>query len=101
MKIQSQSIEQMRKAILPTVNYLKQTAVIPADYNINNLTDADRQHIWFKSWANVAFDDENPNVMRTEAGRICPHDRDFPLYPDNSNDDHVRTALKRIFQEIR
>lgn len=56
--------------------------------------------IWFKVYVCIKYDSENANVIKLNGKRILPYDPNFELYPDNTNDTTLSTALKIIHKNL-
>lgn len=100
MKIDKQTLAKMEQAVAITWHHLaaKCPDIKPEPHK---LTTGDLQYLWYKTWTNIAYPDDNPNVMKLQNGkRLLPHDADFPLYPCGSSDTHVLTAMKAIARNI-
>lgn len=54
----------------------------------------------FFVYKNKNFDDENPNVTFIDGKRLFELDRDFELYPGDTNDDNIETAMKRALKQV-
>lgn len=55
-------------------------------------------HLWMKTFYCVTYPDDNPNAL-IKGKRIIPQ-QDFPLYPCQSNDDSLNTAIRKIIKEL-
>ena len=54
--------------------------------------------LWFKTWLNVNYNDDNPNVIFIDGKRLFKQDSSLQLYPDDCNDEHMKTAFKYILK---
>lgn len=66
----------------------------------NGVTTADIWLVWHYAWNNIQYDDSHPFFISGRWTRVFPYNADFQLYSDGDNDDHIITALKRIFREL-
>jgi hypothetical protein len=65
------------------------------------ITEGLMHDIWFRVYANRAWADNDPRIFRTELGeRLLRLDKDFDLYPCDTNDDTIGTALNKIRKEF-
>ena len=71
-------------------------------YNVNLAKIVSVQHmfsIWNIAYMLTAYPDSNPNALK-DGKRVIPYNPDFAQYPDNSHDNHIKTALKWIFSQL-
>lgn len=97
MKIDKTTLTNMQKNCLTAWNRLLE--LYPdLQGKLNEKTASD---LWFKTWCSIAYDDNNPNVLRNESGmRLFAHNPRFELYPCNSDDQTMKAAYKRIYKYI-
>ena len=56
--------------------------------------------LWHSNYANRQYPSDNPNVYFTFGSRLLPYNPDFQMYPDDTNDDTLKTALLKVCDEI-
>lgn len=56
--------------------------------------------IWFAVCDDHRHDDAHPRFTQLGQKRVLPFDFDFPLYPDDTNDKTLTTALKAVVLKI-
>jgi hypothetical protein len=56
--------------------------------------------IWFAVCDDHRHDDAHPRFTQLGQERVLPFDFDFPLYPDDTNDKTLTTALKAVVLKI-
>lgn len=67
----------------------------------SNLTVENVSDLWFRTWASIAYEDSNPNVIRDEKGqRLLEYNPDFELYPCNADDESMKSFYKRIYKSL-
>ena len=96
MKIDIHTLSIMENDINTLIHYYK--------IDIKKVTINEMNHIWFYTFANRTYLDDNANVKKDEKGvRILPFiDREkYPLYPCNTNDATLFTALKAILTKLQ
>jgi hypothetical protein len=96
MKIDNGTLKKMEEDIKVVLNYLDLT---PASLNVNDLNN-----VWFKTWCNRTYSDNNPNVIKDKNGKriLSFIDRDnYDLYPCNTNDTTIYTALNKILTNLK
>ena len=99
MKINAQARRSMKSDLLTVVNHYGFISMFQA-------YTADKVNIAFKLWQKVhmnrAYSSDNPNVILVNkyAGRLLPYTPDFELYPCNTNDDTLKTALVKVLNDI-
>ena len=85
MKATKQTISTMRKLMREALAFhnVAPDAVV---------TDAHRWQLWSWICAEVKSSDDHPRFINR--ARLFPHDFDFPIYPNDMNDDTLKTALR-------
>lgn len=69
--------------------------------DVSQFTAGHLHDLWFRVWASVNYPDSNPNVVRDANGnRLFTHDETYELYPNDSNDTTLLTALKRAAKQM-
>ena len=63
------------------------------------MTDATKNLIWFRAYCFTAYPDSNSNAL-LRGERVVDYNPDFPLYPDESHQVHIVTALNWIFKYL-
>jgi len=96
MKIDNNILEVMKKNISTIIHYYK--------IDVKKVTLNEMHYLWFKTFANVTYLEDNANVIKDNKGiRILPFiDREkYLLYPCNTNDTTLQTGLKAILTELQ
>jgi len=93
MKIDIKSREQMKSDIMITLNYF-----FPK--GINELSIGNMWNVWFNTFESINYPDNNPNVIFVNGVRLFSQNPDYILYPCNSIDNTLQTALIAIFKEL-
>ena len=57
-------------------------------------------NIWSMVYFSVNYPDKNPNVRKVRGVRLFVHDDSFELYPCNTNDDTLQTAVVKAVKQI-
>jgi hypothetical protein len=58
-------------------------------------------NIWFKVFMSKKYEDNNPNVVFLNNGdRLFERDMNAMYVPDGCYDEHVESALKKIYEEL-
>ena len=74
------------------------TAFVVSCYESNRVTAA--FDLWYKLYANINHNDDNPNVIFVGEKRLFSQDVNFRLYPDNTDDNTLKTGLLKILDGI-
>lgn len=99
MKIDRVNLKKMEYAV--SMVWTKLCADAPQfEPKPRELKAGDLQYLWFKAWSSVAYPDDNPNVIMENGKRLLAYDPGFQLYPCNSSDAHVLTAMKAIVRSL-
>jgi hypothetical protein len=63
----------------------------------------DLNNIWFRTYMNRTYLDDNANVIKINGNRLLSYiDRDnYDLYPCNTNDTTIYTALNVILKKLQ
>jgi hypothetical protein len=96
MKVDNKTLEIMQTDIKQVLSFLGLQA---KDLNVNDLNN-----IWFMTWCNRTYPDNNGNVKKGASGqRILSYiDRDnYELYPCDTNDTTIYTALNKILKNLQ
>jgi hypothetical protein len=96
MKIDNKTLNNMQTDIKVILTFAGLQA---KTLNVNDLNN-----IWFMTWCNRTYPDNNPNVKKDINGqRILSFiDRDnYDLYPCNTNDTTIYTALNKILKNLQ
>lgn len=98
MKIDNKTLAKMEQDIKTVI----QNTDIPV--KIKDMTVYDLNNIWFIAWCNRTYPDNHTMVKKDFSGqRILSFiDRDdYDLYPCNSNDTTIFTALNKILKNLQ
>jgi len=96
MKVTKEVREQMKSDIKTVLDFY-----LPNYPNYLDLSVRDYYTIWSWVWMNKKYDDSNGNVRFTKDGnRLFEYNPDFEIYPCNTNDKTLETALKSILFEL-
>lgn len=97
MKVQFNTLQSMRRDI----------KVMAEHFGFEGLRESfqfDQSLIAFRLWNHVflnrAYGSDNPNVIMTHGSRLLRYDEHFQQYPDDTNDDTLKTALLKVCREI-
>ena len=96
MKVNNNTLEYMQKDIKTFITF---AGVDPKELNVNDLNN-----IWFHTYANRTYPDDHPMVKKDNNGvRILSYiDRDnYDLYPCDTNDTTIYTALNKILKNLQ
>jgi hypothetical protein len=97
MKIDNNTYLKMQSdinAILPYYMVRKQVEK-------HEITESLMHDIWFTVYANTRWADNDPRIFRTESGeRVLKYNPNLDLYPCNTNDITLSTALNKIRKEL-
>jgi len=96
MKIDNNTLQIMQNDIKVMINFFKLDVNKLDVYNLNN--------IWFVTWCNRTYEDNNGNVIKKENGErlLSFIDRDkYDLYPCGTNDTTIFTALNKILKNLQ
>lgn len=94
MKIDSTTRNKMKEDLTTVVNYYFPHGK-PSELSIGNM-----HTLWFKVFCNRKYEYNNGNVIKIDGKRLMELDFDFTLYPCDSNDNTLQTALISIFKEM-
>lgn len=92
MKIKKENKELMKKYIK---GVLKAFDIKPEQVQ----SDSARHQVWFKAWCCVNYPSNNSNAL-IYGKRLFKRDDTLKLYPNESNDNHLTTTLRSIFQSF-
>lgn len=93
MKIDKLTLDQMKNDIEVICKYF-----FPK--GINELSIGNMHNIWFKTFANRKYDDLNGNVIFVNGKRLLKQDDLYSLYPCDTNNNSLQTALILIFKQL-
>ncbi len=96
MKIDNETLLIMQNDIKTLVGFLK--------LDVNKLDVNDINNAWFLTWCNRTYDNNNRNVLKKENGErlLSFIDREnYDLYPCNTNDTTIYTALNKILKNLQ
>ena len=100
MKIDKTTREMMKQDIKVVLFHLAEQSDISVkeiDFTIPLI-----HSLWFKTVCSKSYDISNPNCITKENGeRLLKLNEKYELYPCNTNDTTIETALKSIFFEIK
>lgn len=70
--------------------------------DIQDLEVRQMNQLWFHTWSQTAWPDDDPRILRDEKGqRLFEHDPDYPLYPCDSYDDNLNAAMRYIQRRMK
>ncbi len=93
MKINADKRKEMADLIDTTLQAVGATR---ADINTEGLM----RRVWYKTYCFATYGDDNPNAYHN-GKRVFEQRDDVELYPCDSNDDTLLTALRAIFKGKR
>lgn len=96
MKIDSKTLAGMEQDIRIVINHLN----IP----VINLNENDLNYIWFITWCNRTYNNDNKNVLKDKNNKriLSFIDRgNYDLYPCNTNDTTIYTGLRQILKNLK
>ena len=92
------------KVDVNTKNRMKNDIKVICDYffpkGINELSIGNIWNVWQKTFENRKYHETNGNVVSIEGKRLLTQDLNYELYPCNTNDNTLQTALISIFKEL-
>ena len=91
MKVTGNDLLKMRADIKILVDYLTEGK------GFKNPSITTMHDVWFNVYANRRYEDSHPMVIKIEGKRLLEQDKNFDLYPCDTNDNTIETALKAIF----
>lgn len=56
--------------------------------------------LYNRIWFDRKNPDSHPSFVNGSRERLFPYQEDYEIYPGDSNDEHIRTMLKRAIYEI-
>ena len=68
--------------------------------DMREVKKANLWHFWHAIYQEVAYDDSHPRFQGEGRERVFPHQPDYNLYPDNTNDASMQTALQAAFLKV-
>jgi hypothetical protein len=94
MKVDTKTLTNMEEDIRVIIKFFN---LNPIDLNVNDLND-----VWLHVFMNRNYPDNNPNVKKDNEGkRILSQIEDFELYPCDTNDTTIYTALNKILDNLK
>lgn len=66
--------------------------------DISKVSTAEMWTVWHHVTDEIRFDDSHPRFHGR--ARVLPYNFDFPLYPDNTNDATLETALRAALKQL-
>jgi len=57
------------------------------------VTESTMFTVWHKTYSLVVYSDTNPNAL-LNGKRVIDQDKSLEMYPNDSNDNHIYSALK-------
>lgn len=102
MKIPKEKRDEMRDKMQRWLDnyrrlYPQWEKVDPTKFEVGTL-----HTVWFRTWASVAYDNTNPNTAYDLSGvRLFKQDPDYNLYPYDTNDTTLGSALMAIRKELK
>ena len=96
MKVTKEVLEQMKSDIKTVLDYY--LVVKP---KFEDLYKSDYFTIWSWVWMNRRYNDSNLNVRKGLDGkRLLEYNPDYEIYPCNTNDETLETALRSILEKL-
>lgn len=93
MKIDNTTFLQMQADL----NLILPFYMVRNQIELEEITEAMMHHIWFEAYANRTWADNDPKIYRDELGeRILSKKENYDLYPCDTNDTTISTALNKI-----
>lgn len=96
-KIEGPEYESRKEDMRSLIDVLG-TEKILASYKDN--PSATLNGLYQKIWFDRKNKDSHPAFLSGQLERILPYQEGYEIYPNDSNDDHLRTMLKRAMYEI-
>jgi hypothetical protein len=93
MKIDINTRQQMKNDIKVICDYFFPKGI--TELSIGNM-----HNVWFQTFCNRNYHETNGNVISIEGKRLLDQDLNYEIYPCNSNDNSLQTALISIFKEL-
>ena len=105
MKVQFNTLQAMRRDLKVVVDFLESGRSNPelqddlhSAYAVKPTQVAWR--LWHIVFCNRQYPCDNPNVFFVGHGRLLSYDPNFQMYPDDTNDKTLETALDKVCKEI-
>ena len=100
MKVDFKHYQEMKAELKTLINHIGYIKLY--QYWVNNKQDriSLSHSLWHKVYCNKTYTADNPNVIMTRQGRLLRYDPEFSMYPCNTNDDTLKTALIKAITEI-
>jgi hypothetical protein len=97
MKVTPEVYQKMKSDIKVILNiYFPYAETIPFEF----FRISDLHEIWFKVYANRKYEDSHPMVQKKNGKRVLKLDESFEMYPCDTNDNSLQTALIKLFKEL-
>lgn len=97
MKLTKNTREQIKPLLEKLIDWLGKPFVVHCYQGNKTNTAFD---LWHKLYCNINYDDNNPNVIFVSGKRLFVRNTGFLMYPDNTNDDTLKTGLLKVISEI-
>jgi hypothetical protein len=94
MKIDNNTLANMEQDMKVIINHFN---IDPKKLDVNGLNN-----VWFHTFINRSYNSDNPNVKTDKNGnRILSQIENYELYPCDTNDTTIYTALKIILKNLQ
>ena len=93
MKIDEGTRKQMLTDVKAIIKYLP--------YDLDNLEIWQKHDIWFRTYANRKYPDNHPYIYKKNGKRVLEQDLNYELYPCDTNDNTIETAINWIIKNIK
>ena len=97
MKVQFDTLQAMRRDIRVVAEHF---GFLNMQRQFKKFEVSTAFSLWFKVYANRTYPSDNPNVQFVGHGRLLRYDPEFKQYPDDTNDDTIKTALLKVCREL-
>ena len=97
MKTKFETLQQMKRDLRAVINHIGYIRIYNA-YKENPARVA--FDLWNIVFVNRKYTTDNPNVIFVGSGRLLSYMPNYELYPDNTNDNTLQTALLKVCNEL-
>ena len=69
--------------------------------NIADLSEAEKNHIYFKAYCSIKYEDDNLNVAKVNGVRLFERNEDLQYHLCGTNDNTLATAINKAFEYVK
>ena len=96
-KIDGEDYESRKRDLSTLIDAVGSDKVLAA-YRVNSTRTL--HDMYSRIWFDRKNDDSHPSFLNGGRERILPYQENYEIYPGDSNDDHLKTMLKRAIYDI-